>query len=185
MIVTQAVAILPVWVPAGAVKSTRNCSFPSRARVFASYSRLLLKYFLSEGIMCGHSVFLASASEQPADMVKVTWESFPSYGYVVMERHLCLIRCMHKYAVNKSKIFMFNWTCVWVCSELRRDLRVTCLMIESRMYHLLMRCCTICSLVFSGSGWKQLIIKSCHYHSKMFLHISLAIHRVVSLLLLT
>ena len=40
--------------------------------MFGSYSRLLLKYFLSEGIMCGHSVFLASASEQPADIVKVT-----------------------------------------------------------------------------------------------------------------
>lgn len=38
--------------------------------IFGSYSRLLLKYFLSEGIMCGHSVFLASASEQPADIVK-------------------------------------------------------------------------------------------------------------------
>ena len=39
--------------------------------VFGSYSRLLLKYFLSEGIMCGHTLFLASASEKPEDILKV------------------------------------------------------------------------------------------------------------------
>lgn len=39
--------------------------------LLASYSRVLLKMFLSEGVLCGHSLFLASASEDPAEMIKV------------------------------------------------------------------------------------------------------------------
>lgn len=42
--------------------------------VLGSYSRVLMKMFLSEGVMCGHSLFLASASEDPAEIIKV---SFP------------------------------------------------------------------------------------------------------------
>ena len=38
---------------------------------FGSYSRLLLKYFLAEGVMCGHSCFVASASERPTDILQV------------------------------------------------------------------------------------------------------------------
>lgn len=37
---------------------------------FGSYSRLLLKYFLAEGVMCGHSCFVASASERPTDILQ-------------------------------------------------------------------------------------------------------------------
>ncbi|CAI8017665.1 Elongator complex protein 4 [Geodia barretti] len=37
--------------------------------VFASYSRLLLKMFLAEGVMCGHAVYLASASEDPTELL--------------------------------------------------------------------------------------------------------------------
>lgn len=40
---------------------------------FGSYSRLLLKYFLSEGVMCGHSLFVASASERGEDILKVNF----------------------------------------------------------------------------------------------------------------
>jgi len=43
----------------------------SEEDTFGSYSRLLLKYFLSEGIMCAHALFLASASERPEDTLKV------------------------------------------------------------------------------------------------------------------
>ena len=39
--------------------------------VFASYSRLLLKMFLAEGVMCGHAVYLASASEDPTELLGV------------------------------------------------------------------------------------------------------------------
>ena len=39
--------------------------------ILASYSRVLLKMFLAEGIMCGHALFLASASEDPVEMIKV------------------------------------------------------------------------------------------------------------------
>jgi elongator complex protein 4 len=37
--------------------------------VFASYSRVLLKMFLAEGVMCGHAVYLASASEDPTELL--------------------------------------------------------------------------------------------------------------------
>ena len=40
---------------------------------FGSYSRLLLKYFLSEGVMCGHALLLASASERGEDIIKVIY----------------------------------------------------------------------------------------------------------------
>ena len=39
--------------------------------VFASYSRVLLKMFLAEGVMCGHAVYLASASEDPTELLGV------------------------------------------------------------------------------------------------------------------
>ena len=39
--------------------------------ILGSYSRVLLKMFLAEGIMCGHALFLASASEDPVEMIKV------------------------------------------------------------------------------------------------------------------
>ena len=39
--------------------------------VLASYSRVLLKLFLAEGVMCGHSLFLASASEDPNELLRV------------------------------------------------------------------------------------------------------------------
>ncbi len=44
---------------------------PAEEDVHGSYSRLLLKYFLSEGVMCGHDLLLASASERPVDVLKV------------------------------------------------------------------------------------------------------------------
>nr|XP_014431908.1 elongator complex protein 4 isoform X3 [Pelodiscus sinensis] len=34
------------------------------------YSSLLFKYFLAEGIVCGHNLFVASAKEDPADILK-------------------------------------------------------------------------------------------------------------------
>uniref|UniRef100_A0A8D0GGN9 Elongator complex protein 4 n=1 Tax=Sphenodon punctatus TaxID=8508 RepID=A0A8D0GGN9_SPHPU len=34
------------------------------------YSNLLFKYFLAEGIVCGHKLFIASAKEDPADILK-------------------------------------------------------------------------------------------------------------------
>lgn len=54
--------------------------------ILTSYSRILLKMFLSEGVMCGHSLFLASASEDPAEMIKV---------YTIMYTHVqCIYVCL-------------------------------------------------------------------------------------------
>ncbi|XP_039605515.1 elongator complex protein 4 [Polypterus senegalus] len=38
--------------------------------VFDSYSHMLLKYFLAEGIVCSHSVLIASAGEHPDDILQ-------------------------------------------------------------------------------------------------------------------
>jgi len=37
---------------------------------YVSYSRLMLKYFLAEGAMCGHKLYLSSADEDPEQILK-------------------------------------------------------------------------------------------------------------------
>ncbi|XP_016393644.1 elongator complex protein 4-like [Sinocyclocheilus rhinocerous] len=37
---------------------------------YDSYSRMLLKYFLAEGVVCGHELFLASARDHPDEIVQ-------------------------------------------------------------------------------------------------------------------
>eukprot|EP00057_Strongylocentrotus_purpuratus_P018953 XP_011673427.1 PREDICTED: elongator complex protein 4-like [Strongylocentrotus purpuratus] len=37
---------------------------------FGSYANLLLRYFLAEGVMCGHGLMVASAEEQPKKILK-------------------------------------------------------------------------------------------------------------------
>ncbi|XP_003383049.1 PREDICTED: elongator complex protein 4-like [Amphimedon queenslandica] len=34
-----------------------------------SYSRVIFKYYIAEGVMCGHSLLLSSASEKPTDLL--------------------------------------------------------------------------------------------------------------------
>ena len=46
-------------------------SLLSEEDAFGSYSRILLKYYLAEGIMCKQSVFLASADVEPENIIKV------------------------------------------------------------------------------------------------------------------
>ncbi|XP_062328095.1 elongator complex protein 4 isoform X2 [Osmerus eperlanus] len=37
---------------------------------YDSYSRMLLKYFLSEGVVCGHEIFIGSAQDHPGDFLQ-------------------------------------------------------------------------------------------------------------------
>ncbi|GCB74214.1 hypothetical protein scyTo_0003302 [Scyliorhinus torazame] len=37
---------------------------------YESYSRMLLKYFVAEGIVCGHSLFIASARDHPEEILQ-------------------------------------------------------------------------------------------------------------------
>ncbi|XP_036391315.1 elongator complex protein 4 [Megalops cyprinoides] len=37
---------------------------------YDSYSRMLLKYFLAEGVVCGHNLFIASARDHPEDILQ-------------------------------------------------------------------------------------------------------------------
>lgn len=38
---------------------------------YGLYSNLLFKYFLAEGVVCGHDLFVASAKEHPDHILKV------------------------------------------------------------------------------------------------------------------
>lgn len=44
--------------------------FPEEDR-YDSYSRMLLKYFLAEGVVCGHELFVASAQDHPDEILQV------------------------------------------------------------------------------------------------------------------
>ncbi|KAL4703385.1 hypothetical protein ACJJTC_011174 [Scirpophaga incertulas] len=52
-----------VVYPSGAI-------FVVEEDVLGNYSRILNKYFLAEGIICNHKIFIASADEVPQDIVK-------------------------------------------------------------------------------------------------------------------
>ena len=39
--------------------------------LYECYSRLLLKYFIAEGVMCGHVLVLCSANEDPNNLIQV------------------------------------------------------------------------------------------------------------------
>lgn len=41
---------------------------------YGSYSRMILKYFLAEGVVCGHELFIASAQDHPEDVLQVRLE---------------------------------------------------------------------------------------------------------------
>uniref|UniRef100_A0A4W3JNK7 Elongator complex protein 4 n=1 Tax=Callorhinchus milii TaxID=7868 RepID=A0A4W3JNK7_CALMI len=41
---------------------------------YESYSWMLLKYFLAEGVVCGHSLYIASARDHPEDIIQSTLE---------------------------------------------------------------------------------------------------------------
>lgn len=38
---------------------------------YDSYSRMILKYFLSEGVVCRHELFVATAQDNPDDILQV------------------------------------------------------------------------------------------------------------------
>lgn len=41
---------------------------------YDSYSRMILKYFLAEGVVCRHELFVASAQDNPDDILQVREE---------------------------------------------------------------------------------------------------------------
>lgn len=38
---------------------------------YDSYSRMILKYFLAEGVLCRHELFVATAQDNPDDILQV------------------------------------------------------------------------------------------------------------------
>ena len=48
-----------------------NFIFPEEDR-YNSYSSMVLKYFMAEGVLCGHELFLASAQDHPDDILTVS-----------------------------------------------------------------------------------------------------------------
>lgn len=41
----------------------------SEEDVLGNYSRVLTKYFLAEGVVCNHALFIANAEESPQNIV--------------------------------------------------------------------------------------------------------------------
>ena len=75
----------------------------SEEDVLASYSRVLMKMFLSEGVMCGHSLFLASASEDPVGMIGVWLTTYDRVCVCV-----CTRVCVPK-VVSTFRIYLQLW----------------------------------------------------------------------------
>ncbi|XP_072448694.1 elongator complex protein 4 isoform X3 [Chiloscyllium punctatum] len=48
---------------------------------YESYSRMLLKYFLAEGIVSGHSLFIASAKDHPEEILQTALTSSSRFGH--------------------------------------------------------------------------------------------------------
>lgn len=53
------------------LSSNLSLLFPAEEDMYGVYSNLLFKHFLAEGIVCGHTLFVASAKEEPAGLIKV------------------------------------------------------------------------------------------------------------------
>lgn len=49
---------------------TSPLSFVEEDR-YDSYSRMILKYFLAEGVVCRHELFVAAAQDNPDDIIQV------------------------------------------------------------------------------------------------------------------
>lgn len=49
--------------------------FLSEEDRYDSYSRMILKYFLAEGVVCKHELFVAAAQDNPDDILQVWGES--------------------------------------------------------------------------------------------------------------
>lgn len=48
-----------------------DVSFFSEEDRYDSYSRMVLKYFLAEGVVCRHELFVSTAQESPDDILQV------------------------------------------------------------------------------------------------------------------
>ena len=53
----------------------------SEEDIFGSYSSLLARYYVAEGVMCGHNLLVASAAQPPATMLQVRGEKL-SEGFL-------------------------------------------------------------------------------------------------------
>lgn len=78
---------------------------------FNSYSRTLLQYFLAEGVMSGHELFVASAQDHPDDIIKVitlcVWSWFlfnKTYKIGAVVRHLVVELVIHPSRDMQSQI---------------------------------------------------------------------------------
>ena len=62
-----------LYLTAGNERNTNNLCFSlTEEDTYSSYSRLMLKYYIAEGVMSQHSVLVASADPSPTQLVKVS-----------------------------------------------------------------------------------------------------------------
>jgi hypothetical protein len=65
-------------------------------------THLLLKLFLAEGVMCGHSLFLASASEDPAELLKVFHTNSGLPSFIICGAEFSRISCSKSDFLSRS-----------------------------------------------------------------------------------
>ena len=72
---------------------TFNCLFSlfSEEDRYDSYSRMILKYFLAEGVVCRHELFVAAAQDNPDDILQV-WEEGPSALSALRKDICCTVK---------------------------------------------------------------------------------------------
>ena len=67
--------VFTVFYPPGRLPLTSPVCLVTEEDTYASYSRLMLKYYLAEGIMSQHRVLVASADPSPEQLIQVTRSS--------------------------------------------------------------------------------------------------------------
>ncbi|XP_066494112.1 elongator complex protein 4 isoform X2 [Tiliqua scincoides] len=63
--------------------------------IYGIYSNLLFKHFLAEGIVCGHNLFIASAKEEPADILKEFPAPLLNTSVNEREEAATAVKCKH------------------------------------------------------------------------------------------
>jgi hypothetical protein len=78
------------------------CIFSEEDR-YNSYSQMVLKYFMAEGVLCGHELFLASAQDHPDDILTVSKTQQQSVQMRPLPVLLCLMFHFNgQFTISKS-----------------------------------------------------------------------------------
>ncbi len=86
---------------------------------YDSYSRMLLKYFLSEGVVCGHELFLASARDHPDEIMQVWRKSNQVFTLCLFDTLVRFFGSVNsKYIkIHYLQLYYFYITSTWLSKQ--------------------------------------------------------------------